>query len=228
MAKETYLELGNRVLRRIGKSEVSAIPTSEGIALVTFNMVNEAHTDIYNEEAGQWYSLYTERPFATVANTGTYAVASDFGKAIYLVDETNDNMIFEEGVRFIAQLDPDRANTGEPLVYTLEGDNYRLYPVPAGAYTIRDAYFKQPTKMSTTSDTSDLPLECENLIIERAYYKMLNYLQRYEAADRVGVDLIRMLKQAKKINKKKINRMLRFRRDMMPVAGPRLPSNYPR
>jgi len=227
MAKETYLELGNRVLRRISKDEVAGIPTSNSIALIVFNFINEAQTDVYNEESGQWYSLYTERTFTTSASTGTYAVNSDFGKAIYMVDETNDNIIWEEGSRWIASLDPDRGNTGEPIVYSLEGSNYRLYPTPAGTYTIRDVYFKQPDKMSLTTDTSDLPIECENLIIERAYYKILNYLQRYEAADRVDLQLRRMLKQAKKTNKKKLNRMFRFRSDGMQRMGPRLPSNYP-
>ena len=96
-----------------------------------------------------------------MSGTGEYAVASDFGRTLDLIDVSNNILLTEDMSRLMDGADPDGDYTGNPTHFTLQGSNYRLFPIPNGIYTIRDRYWKQPTALSTNAGTSDLPLELE-------------------------------------------------------------------
>ena len=230
MAKKTFLELTNRVLRRINQSEITDVSTVSGgsHAHIITNMINEAQNELFTET--NWYSLYATRTFVTVADTAEYVVQSDFGRGISMIDETNDNMIFEEGIRPIDEADPNAGETGAPRVYTLQSGNYRFYPIPAGVYTIRERYWKSPTALAANSDTSDLPQECENCIINYALFRIYEYINNFDRADRARVEFERTLKRAKIANKRKINQLQVMRSGRAGIntslIPPQLPSSY--
>ena len=82
MAKLTYLELTNRILRRITQADITDVTTATGQALLITNFLNEAQNVLFNEE--NWHSLYTSRTFVTADGTAEYAVASGALVAIKL------------------------------------------------------------------------------------------------------------------------------------------------
>lgn len=227
MAKLTYLELTNRILRRINQADIADVASATGHALIIGNLINEAQIQLYSEV--NWYSLYTTRTFDTVASTATYAVASDWGKSIDLMDTTNNRALIEDVMRAFDEEDPNNDYTGIPTHFSLMGEYFRLYPIPAGIYTIRDRYWKVPTALSANGNQSDLPIECENCLIHWAWYKMLEYQNKFESADRIRLEYEKLVVKAKNTNEKHLNNMHIFSGyGSLELLPPRWPSGYPR
>jgi hypothetical protein len=230
MAKTSYLDLTNKILRRITQSTISDVTAATGQALIVTNMINDAQTEIANET--RWYSLYATDTFATVASTSEYAVPTDLGFAIDIVDETNNRILFEDTIRSFDTVDPNNDHSGNPQFFTLQGDNWRLYPIPTGAFTMRERYWKTPATLSANADTSDLPVEVETALFRLALSEIQDYLKAFEQADRQRLKYDQALKQAMSVNKKKTDRMRRFTGSQTstryPISPPSLGSNYPR
>ncbi len=308
MAKLTYLQLVNRVLKRITQSEVATVTGITGHGKIIAELINEAQTELWTETTN-WYSLFKMRTFSTatytastiafnnanpdtitdtanglglfqagqtivvsgstsnngvyVVNTAvagtltlqtadsltaeiagdsvtiyavTYPVASDWGRTHHLVDMTNDRVLVEDMTRAFSEVDPNMDSTNNPTHFSLQGDFYRLFYVPNGAYKILDRYWKLPTALSTDTDTSDLPLFCENFLIYYALMKINDYLNKFDAAERLRVELYGdpfkkkagILEKAMTANKKILDRMLRFQpvKNATSMEAPRFPSSY--
>lgn len=236
MAKLTYLELTNRVLRRINITEITDVTTALGQALIVTNLINEVQTELYN--ITNWYTLYNARTFVTVASMDTYALATDFGRCINLMDVTNNNVLREDVIKAFDIDDPNANNIGQPLNFAIQGLYYRLYPIPSGVYTIRDRYWKIPTTLSTNSQVYDFPLETENCIIHMTLLKTFEYMNKFESADRARISLFGnestnfrgLLYNAIVANNKITDKMQVMSVDnsqyMDGIAMPRFPSGY--
>lgn len=301
MAKKTYLQLANAVLRMVPLPEIPAVTSLTGTNAIVVDNINQAQLHLSNLE--QWYSLYATRSFTTTLYTAstisftdsdpdtildsasglgafesgsmvlvsgstnnsgvyevttatvgtltldssesltaeaagesititaiTYGVASDHSRTIDIVDITNDLVVEEDFLRAIDSYDPDENATGNPTYYTLTGDFYKFWRIPAAVYTFRERYWKQPTTLSANGDSSDLPIEVENAIIYYSIYLTYNYLGKLEQGILAERQYKIFLKAAVEANKKKIDRIrtiqagrLGIRRDL-----PRLPSSYDR
>lgn len=232
MAKISYLNLVNSILRRINQAVITDVTSVTGHAQIVTNLINEAQLELFNEE--NWHSLYTTRTFVTVASTAEYATVttagSEFGRTIDLIDTTGNVILIEDVLRAFDEADPDADETGTPTHYAIAGANYRLYPVPAGIYTIRDRYWRVPVTLAANTDTSDLPIEAENCIRHWAWYNILQYMNKFEQADRVRAEFERLLKRAKAANKKIVNNMHvfqgQYRGSQMGMYPPRFPATY--
>jgi hypothetical protein len=66
MAKNTFLQLTNQVLRYINQAEVASVTGATGHAAIVKDKLNESLNNIYTKT--NWYSLYTERKFRTSQN----------------------------------------------------------------------------------------------------------------------------------------------------------------
>lgn len=305
MAKQTFLELTNRVLNRINQTEISDVATVSGgsHANIIVDFINEAQNLLFTES--NWYSLYATRLFKTVtynastiafvdsdpdtitdsangfgdfqnvmqvlvsgsdSNDGTYTVdtaaagtltlqssdsltaeaasasititaitypvTSDWGRTIDLMDTTNNRILIEDNMRAFDEDDPDADTTNTLHSYALQGEAYRFHFIPAGEYKVRERYWKVPTTLTANTDTSDLPIECENCLINYAYFRILEYMNKFELADRTRIEFERLLKRAKTASKKKIN-MLNIMQSgniggFFGIAAPRFPSRYGR
>lgn len=228
MAKLTYLQLTNRVLKRISQPEITDVTTATGQALIITELINEAQNELFTEL--NWYSLYETRTFSTVASNAKVAVASDWGRTLDLVDTSNNRVLIEDTIRAFDEADPDVDNTGTPTHFSVcDGSNYSFYPIPDGAYTIRDRYWKVPTSLTANANTSDLPIEVENCIIHWCWYKINEYLNKFDSADRLRLEFERLLRRAKLSNNRRIDKMHIFQpfetydRGLHPV---RFPSAY--
>jgi hypothetical protein len=315
MAKLTYLQLINRVLKRITQPEISTVTGVSGHAKIVGELINEAQNELWTE-ATNWHSLFTMRTFTTlvathstvefananpdyIQDTGnlfqvssgiylttatqagqtlvvsgstsndgvyiigslssdkitlqssdalttatygpsitiyivTYPLASDFGRSHSLVDLTANRILTEDFTRAFDETDPNMDSSSDPTHFSIQGNYYRLFYLPSGVNKIVDRYWKYPTPLSTDSQTSDLPLFCENFLIHWAWMGILEYMNKFEQADRIKAkiyaDKVGILYKAKSANAKIIDQMFRFS-DSSGYAGilpPRLPSHYGR
>lgn len=179
----------------------------------------------------------TEAPGSTVSlYTLTYPVASDFGRAYHLVDLTNNRIITEDTTRGFSEDDPQMLSFNQPTHFSMQGNFYRLYYPPSGVYTIIDRYWKSPQTLVNDADLYDFPLFCENFLIHYAWMKMLEYLNKFDQADRIrlqiyGDPLKKMpgiMQKCISANRVVIDKMLRFHpsRGGRAIEPPRFPSHY--
>jgi hypothetical protein len=307
MAKLTYLQLVNRVLKRITQAEITVgVSSATGQAKIISEFINEAQTELWTESQN-WYSLYKQRTITvpvytastiafvdggaspdtitdsanglavfsagqtivisgstsndgvyviTTAAAGTitlqsadaltaesagasitihavtYPVASDWGRSHVLVNVTDNRVMTEDYSRIMLIDDPAMDSFSDPTHFTVQGEFYRFYYIPSGNTKIRDHYWAVPTALSSDSSTSDLPLFCENFIIHWAWMSILEYLNKFEQADRIRVKLYGkdgILGRVKSANQKIVDQTIRFQPTTgmsMGIAPPRLPSNY--
>jgi hypothetical protein len=168
---------------------------------------------------------------AVTITAASFPVASNHGRTIDLFDITNNRMIIEDNIRDLDEQDPNQDYTGIPLTFTLQGSFYRLSPMSAGTYKLRERFWAEPTALNANTDTSDLPKEAENLLILYSRYQMLDYLQKHDESDRVRIDFERQLKRAAVSNKRKIDKFLAFKGSQISrfgIAPARLPSSFDR
>ncbi len=206
MAKLTYLQITNRILKRIGYSTIGDVTSASGTEAIITELINEAQLELFNEQ--DWYSLYKTRTFTTTASTAEYSLNSDFGRGIVMINETSNIVMKEDYTRIMDINDPDSDLTGIPRTFAIQGSNYRLFPIPDGVYTIRERYFKLPVDLTLSADTSDLPIECQNSIIYYVLWRIKEFLKEFNEADRNRLLYKDALKKAIYQNNKKINKMI--------------------
>jgi len=300
MAKNTFLEMTNRVLRRLAQKDIVNTAEASGIALIVTNFLNEGQNVLYNLD--NWVELYQQRMFKTVtyaastiafadsdpdtitdsasgmgdfsagmevlvsgstSNDGiytietaaagtltlqtadsltveaagesvtisaiTYPVASNFGRNISLTDESNNLVLTEFAARRFSEADPDGTTTSNPTHFAIQGDTYRLYPIPAGTYNMRDRYYAQPTALSANTDTTDLPIECENPLIYWAWAMTLDAMDSFNKADRVRQEYGRLTDSARASNARKVNKMRVMNSgasSRIGIAAPKFPPEF--
>jgi len=309
MAQLTYLQLTNRVLKRITQPEVATLAGITGQGKIITELINECQNELWTETTN-WYTLFKQRNFKTVVYTAstlaftatapatitdsasgfgnlqsgmtilvdgstsndgtyvvttgaagtltlqtadsltaesagasitiyalTYAVASDFGRSYHMVDQTNNRILTEDVLRAFSEDDPQMQSFNNPTHYAVQGNFYRFYFQPSGVFTMIDRYWAIPTALSADTDTSSLPVFCENFIIEWTYMKILEYMNKFDTADRVRASVYGnpakpsikgILEKAMVANKKVLDTMVRFgsQYGTGSISQPRFPSHY--
>jgi len=162
----------------------------------------------------------------------TYPVASDHARTVDLLDTSNNRYLIEDFDRVLDEVDPDNDSTGIPTHFSYQNSYYRFWQIPAGTYTIRENYLKEPTALSADDSTSDLPIELQNCLILYALAGIQDYQNKFDHADRTRQQYARQLATAFKSNKRKISKILSFRDSgyidgVHGIMPPRYPSAYP-
>ena len=278
MAKRTYLQLTNTVLKRIGQASIADVSLATGNALIITEMINEAQNFLWAEE--KWYSLYATRSWLTVtytastiafvdsdpdtitdsangfgdfeagehiyitgsgSNDGVYVIAtaaagtitlqgadsltaealgesvtisamskpvpSDWGATIDIMDTTNNRVLIEDFIRSFDEADADANRIGNPLFFSLEGDQYKMFPIINSVNVMRERYWRIPTVMTVNADTTLLPIETENCIIQFVLGMINDFLKNFTAAEANRRSLGVFLKRALTRNKQMIDQM---------------------
>lgn len=162
----TYLELINRVLRRLREPQISSLSGEK--ALFYGQLVNEAKDDI--ENAGPWYGLRTPATGSFTPSTSTVDLTSSTNQRSYLLyqstgapqafittvdEERRLAEVTWEEMDALHTLDPD-ADEDVPAQFaykkTKDGVTLRVFPTPDAAYTYRFV-FVVPQDELTDKDT---------------------------------------------------------------------------
>ncbi len=137
----TYLEIVNRVLRRLRKQQVSSVTASTYSTLIG-ELVNEAKREV--EDAHEWVELETGITLSTQATVGSYTL-SNFGRRARIKrvhNETNKGEIRSAAWGwFQRQVDFTDAINSQPaywrLIAPIDDDPViEFYPLPDGVYSI--------------------------------------------------------------------------------------------
>lgn len=93
---------------------------------------------------------------STVAGTQTVALPSDFLEIenISLSSTSPPQQLHVVTPEVLDELYPSGYQTGQPVVYTILGDNLQLGPTPDAVYTISFDYYQRFAALSGASDTN--------------------------------------------------------------------------
>jgi hypothetical protein len=155
------------------------------------NYINDAQNDVFNEYRFRF--MRTSQNYTVTIGvadiTNGVGLPATLDMVIDLVDTTSGQ---EKVINFI---DADELETmygdiadtvshpnGQPLYWYWEGDNIKLFPAPALAYTLKLRYWKKPTILSADDDVPELPSNFEEALIEGATYRVLQVKDNYDQA----------------------------------------------
>lgn len=94
------------------------------------------------------------------------------------------------------------AETGTPTYWMQRADKFVLTPTPNTVHAISVFYVKTPTDISSTSDTADLPVDYQELIVLDVQRKALSALGKTQESSVVTQELLGRLQSVKKITEK--------------------------
>ena len=137
----------------------------------------------------------------------TKPVPSDWGATIDIMDTSNNRILIEDFIRSFDEADADANQTGNPLFFSLEGDQYKMFPIINSVNVMRERYWRIPTVMTASADTTLLPIETENCIIQFVLGMINDFLKNFTAAEASRRSLGVFLKRALSRNKKMIDQM---------------------
>jgi hypothetical protein len=174
----------------------------------------------------------TEMTVATEGNA-EYSLPTDYGTTFVLKDMTNNRFLTSEYDKIIDAADPDEDSSGTPLIYSVRGDHYRLYPKPSSVLIFKEAYWKLVNELSANADLYTLPEFCEPVLLKIAEAELWYYLDKTQKGDRARSRANVLLEQAKDTNENLLNRILKLdssggmdRQGNLPIEPVFLGSNY--
>lgn len=150
--------------------------------------INEAQYDAFNEyvlpfmEATQSYT--TTASVSDITNGD--GLPANYNVAIDLTDTSNgrEQVIPFRRVTTLEEQYPDADDQPAtyPQFWYYYAQTIRLYPRPAGAYTLRLRYYKKPTELTADDQVPEIPEEFGELLIRGAAYRILQVKDQYDFA----------------------------------------------
>jgi len=137
---------------------------------------------------------------STVASQKTYAFPSNYNAIVDMVLQNGTDSrklrivmpdAFEKYVPY-----PESGTTGVPSVCIPFGDNFDLYPIPDGAYTVRCRATLTPAVITDSATAIDYTPDKDDLVVAGMTYRAFMMLQMFEDAGVWKAEFKALLKDA--------------------------------
>ena len=163
----TYLELVNKVMRRLRESEVDTVQgtgNSNSYARLIGDFVNEAKSQI--EVAWDWSALRNTLTVTTSLNVFNYELNGAKSNSKFLDiwnDTSNIEMQMKDSRWFTQEFLMADSQVGIPNFYNFNGVSsdgdiqVDIYPIPDGVYALRFNLTQRNVPLSADTDTTVLP-----------------------------------------------------------------------
>ena len=159
----TYLEMVNKVLRRLREREVSSVSQTSYSKLIG-DFVNDAKKEV--EDAWQWSALRTTLTLTTQADVFNYELngsQNNFNILDVVNDTSNRFMTYQTSKWFDNAFLNTGAPKGSPKYYnfngvSVDGDTQvDIYPIPDGVYELRFNCVVRPSELVNNTDKIVVP-----------------------------------------------------------------------
>ena len=168
MALTTYTELKSSLADWLNRSDLTSV-IPDFISLAEAQMERQLRT--------RQMIVRATASFAAGAEYGT--VPDDFleAKAVKLDTNPVTSLTFQT-IDALDQLsNTTYLSSGKPLYFTVVGNQFRLLPIPDGAYTADLVYYAKLTKLSSTNATNWLLTQAPDLYLYGSLLQAAPYLQ---------------------------------------------------
>ena len=164
----TYLDIVNKVLRRLREGEATTVQGTGNINAYTRligDYVNEAKSQI--ETAYDWSALRDTLTLTTAANTFNYVLvgAENSFKTLDVWNDTSKlEMRYQTSHWFNQHFLPTDPAKGAPSYYNYNGVDANgdtqvdIYPIPDGVYTVRFNVTNRNPELSADTDRVAIPV----------------------------------------------------------------------
>jgi|SRR5210317_29717 hypothetical protein len=159
----TYLQIVNKVLKRMREDTVATVEQNKYSALIG-EFVNDAKGIV--EDAWNWSALRTTLTVTTSSDVFNYALTGS-GNRIHLLDVVNDTsnffMKYRDAHWFNKTFLVDEPATGSPMYYSFNGINGNgdtlidLSPIPDGVYSLRFNSVLRTPELEADADSVLIP-----------------------------------------------------------------------
>lgn len=184
----TFLDLTNRVIRRINEVELTetSFAAARGIQAVVKDSVQDSINEI-NQQKWNWPYHTMDGSQVLTIGQNEYLWPADFKSADWqsfqleadpALNSNNTTLTqidTDEWYQYLRDLDDNNAPNGrmEPrYVFNNPKGGFGVTPSPNQAYTVSYTYWKRPEQLTLFSDTTDIPVEFNNVILFGALYHM--------------------------------------------------------
>ena len=159
----TYLDIVNKILRRLRERTVDTVNQTEYSTLVGI-FVNDALTTV--EEAWRWSALRTTLTATTQAGIFSYELngsQNNFTLLDVINDTDNFFMQYKEAHEFNKYFNNTDPAEGSPYWYSFNGissdgdTQVDIYPIPDAEYTLRFNVINRSLELENDSDVIDIP-----------------------------------------------------------------------
>lgn len=210
MSNTSFMDLTNRLLRRLNEVEISSssdFSSTKGIQSVAKDLINSSIQDIMHREF-EWPFNATTGSQVLTAGTEEYSFPSDL-KSVkwdsFLVQK--DASLSEYGhyldyisrdyyTEYMKSDDEYAGATGKSsprFVFKGHGNGFGVSPSPDKAYTVLYEYFLKSDRLSDYDDTSTIPTEFDEVIIQRALQGFYMFRDNREEAQDAKLEFKEML-----------------------------------
>jgi hypothetical protein len=188
MMGTTYLNLTNRLLRRLNEVEISGsdFPSVRGIQATAKDAIQDTIREI-NHKKPIWPFNAQEHTQVLTVGQEEYQWPSDFNmvdwKSFQIQKDDTLGVSFkrlgyletDEWYKNYRDIDYDSGTDGRgvPGLVTNNYDlGYAITPSPNQAYTLKYRYYKSPTDLSLFSDEATIPSKFDYVIMAGALYHL--------------------------------------------------------
>lgn len=183
----SYLNLTNRVLRKINETELTdtGFSSAKGLQALAKDSVLDSISEICQQE-WEWPFLATETTATLVTGQSEYSWPSNYKDANWDTFQIQNDGTHSNTAKVLETIDIDRwykflrdadvmsGSTGLNMPkYVFNGENgFGVSPRPNKPYVLKYKYWKTPTPMVLYSDTCEIPHDYDNVIVTGALYHM--------------------------------------------------------
>lgn len=184
----TYLDLTNRLLRKLGEVELTdtSFTSTRNLHSNAKDSINDAIKEI-SQQKWEWPFHAMEHTVTLVKGQTEYDWPTSFKSVDWESFEIQKDDTLNVRSKNLREIDRDRwykhfkpedddAGTdgiGVPsFVFKSHGSKFGVTPSPDEAYTLKFRYYKSPTILNLYNDQTDIPSEYDNVIISGALMHM--------------------------------------------------------
>ena len=187
MAKQTLLQLINKILSNIGEAQISSTTGLSGMSLLIFNTLNEVLYEIF-DNPGKYQPCETNCTLTLTSNVATYAVATDifdFDRDSFIYNSEKE-IVYYTPQRFDREYKKATDTNVPDKIYQFQG-YWRPYPIPnttadGKLITFRAWKFPTPYSTATSTGTSIMPEGFDiTLLADYVTWKVMVYKENSQA-----------------------------------------------
>jgi len=189
----TYLQLTNRLLRRVNEVELTNTNfiSTRGIHSVAKDCVKDAVNEI-NQQKWQWPFLAVQHTQVLQVGEAEYGWPADFQSVDWSsfqivknsVNPSNRHLKVINRVDWYNQIrdtdEDDGASAIPDYVFRTHGTGFGLSPIPDKEYTLEFRYYKNPVELITHDNECDIPSVYDNVILWGSLYHMNLFRENVE------------------------------------------------
>jgi hypothetical protein len=159
----TYLEIVNRVLRRLRENEVSTVQETPYSQLIG-DLVNVVKREV--EDSWDWSALRTTLTANTSADIFNYVLVDSTTRIriLEIINDTDDFIVQQRSTKwFDKQFLINSQENGSPRFYNFNGvdsngdSQIDLFPIPDATYTLRINAIVPQSELTANTDTIQVP-----------------------------------------------------------------------